>query len=394
MRTPPLLSVFGALALYAAPQIVVVWRGVRARALRHLGLYFDRTILAKYLAIVFVLTLFLLALLFVGAYQQQRFAPTRAVLLTFYPILLLAAYPYICLVNRMQRETGAEHDEYSHFGNLLMGRWNEVDFAEVRHFALSWAIKLFFFPLMLWELWRATATIYAGEIPVQLDLLQIFALSAVIIYFVDVLIAAAGYLFTLRLFGWEIRSCNPYVLGWVFTLLCYYPFVAWFHPLLFDYKSGLIWRDWLADAGPLLYVWGGAILALQVCWVLAITSLGLRFSNLTNRGIVTGGIYALTKHPSYVAKNLFWWLIFIPFVPTDSAAEAAQRCLALLGVNIIYLLRARYEERHLSEDPRYVAYALWMEQNGLFRVFTRVFTPLRYRPPEGFDASETARSPA
>jgi hypothetical protein len=35
-----------------------------------------------------------------------------------------------------------------------------------------------------------------------------------------------------------------------------------------------------------------------------------------------------------------------------------------------------------------------MEQNGLFRVFTRVFTPLRYRPPEGFDASETARSPA
>jgi hypothetical protein len=38
----------------------------------------------------------------------------------------------------------------------------------------------------------------------------------------------------------------------------------------------------------------------------------------------------------------------------------------LAGVNLVYFLRAKTEERHLRADPAYVAYAAWIEQHGLF----------------------------
>ena len=41
-----------------------------------------------------------------------------------------------------------------------------------------------------------------------------------------------------------------------------------------------------------------------------------------------------------------------------------RACLLLLLLNGIYYLRARTEEAHLSRDPAYVLYALWMEAHG------------------------------
>jgi hypothetical protein len=53
--------------------------------------------------------------------------------------------------------------------------------------------------------------------------------------------------------------------------------------------------------------------------------------------------------------------------------------LALL--NLIYYARARTEERHLSRDPTYVAYALWIDQHGLLAGLARVLPFIRYRTP-------------
>jgi hypothetical protein len=55
----------------------------------------------------------------------------------------------------------------------------------------------------------------------------------------------------------------------------------------------------------------------------------------------------------------------------------------LLGVNALYWLRARTEERHLSRDSVYVQYALWMEEHGFLRPVTRLpgLGFLRYRVP-------------
>ena len=40
-----------------------------------------------------------------------------------------------------------------------------------------------------------------------------------------------------------------------------------------------------------------------------------------------------------------------------------------------------WQLRHLSFDPKYVAYADWIEQHGLLRHLSRALPFLRYRPP-------------
>ena len=39
-----------------------------------------------------------------------------------------------------------------------------------------------------------------------------------------------------------------------------------------------------------------------------------------------------------------------------------KHCIGLFIVNFMYFMRAKTEERHLSRDPTYVQYALWMKR--------------------------------
>ena len=76
-------------------------------------------------------------------------------------------------------------------------------------------------------------------------------------------------------------------------------------------------------------------------------------------------------------------MLAVPFMPRGSPEETLSRCLLLLGLNFIYLMRAKTEEWHLSRDPEYVRYALWMEEHGMFR-FLKYLPLLRlmaYRAP-------------
>ena len=88
---------------------------------------------------------------------------------------------------------------------------------------------------------------------------------------------------------------------------------------------------------------------------------GLRFSNLTWRGTVTHGPYALCRHPAYLAKNLFWWSASLPFLPASgSLADGLRNTCLLAGVSAVYWWRAKTEERHLlGEDAKYRAYWAW-----------------------------------
>ena len=82
-----------------------------------------------------------------------------------------------------------------------------------------------------------------------------------------------------------------------------------------------------------------------------LSALGFRFSNLTNRGIVAGGPYRFIRHPAYFAKNVAWWLEN-PFVWNN--------LFALFGLviwNIVYVLRAITEEKHLQNDKAYQEYS-------------------------------------
>ncbi|MFZ4126163.1 MAG: methyltransferase family protein, partial [Rickettsiales bacterium] len=117
-------------------------------------------------------------------------------------------------------------------------------------------------------------------------------------------------------------------------------------------------------------------------YVSSTISLGVRFSNLTYRGLVTNGCYRFSKHPGYVGKNLSWWLISIPFISNEGVGTAIAHSAALIGINVIYFIRARTEERHLSNYPEYVEYALVMNERSIFAPLAKRVPFLIYKKPE------------
>ena len=203
------------------------------------------------------------------------------------------------------------------------------------------------------------------------DFQQFYAFTYDALFLFDVLIATVGYLCTLKLLDGQIRSTEPTVFGWVVCLICYPPFweIASAGYLSYE-RDEYYWGEALWNFPALYMVWGTIILALVGVYVAATLSFGLRFSNLTNRGIITSGPYRWVKHPAYISKNLTWWMISIPMV--GSWDMALQSSLLLVGVNVVYALRAYTEERHLARDPAYRQYQAFIAEHGLWAQFRRL----------------------
>ena len=286
-----------------------------------------------------------------------------ALLRVLVPLWLVAALPYLYYVDRHQREP---RDAYWQIGAALRGRAGEADRAALGQHALGWLIKAFFLPLMFTYFCNDLERLVLhgphdfGSFRVGYD----FAYDY--LYLIDVGLVSVGYLAALRLTDTHLRSAEPTMFGWAVALLCYEPFWSLIGSRYLAYGTAYPWGTWFASQPVLYAAWGSVILLLTVIYVWATVCFGARFSNLTHRGIITHGPYRYSKHPAYLAKNLSWWLISVPFLSHDSPAEALRHC-ALLGiVNAVYWLRAVTEERHLSADPDYVRYAHWISTRGLY----------------------------
>jgi protein-S-isoprenylcysteine O-methyltransferase Ste14 len=310
-------------------------------------------------------------------YRRARYDAFWDALLLTWPAVALAQVAYFTYLDGRMEEP---RDAYWQLGCLLLGRRREVRRRVLGQHLLGWLVKGFFTPLMfvylVEELCRADALTRSPE----LGFLGWFELLFCAAFVVDLLFATAGYLFSLRLCDSHLRSCDPTASGWVVTLVCYEPFWLFLWARYWPYRDEAVWSTWLADS-VWLYPWGGLLLGLMAVYAWATLAFGLRFSNLTHRGILTSGPYRFTKHPAYLAKGALWWLLAMPFVARGGPGEALSQSLMLLAINALYLLRARTEERHLSRDPTYVAYALWMNEHGLLRGLARLVPWLRYRPP-------------
>ncbi|MBT4160193.1 MAG: hypothetical protein HOE54_02725, partial [Gammaproteobacteria bacterium] len=108
----------------------------------------------------------------------------------------------------------------------------------------------------------------------------------------------------------EIKSVEPTLFGWAVAIICYPPFNGVTNQMLGWYSSDYpeIHNIWLRSLS------GALILVLMSIYVWATIALNIKASNLTNRGIVTGGPYAYIRHPAYVCKNLSWWIGAIPIL--------------------------------------------------------------------------------
>ena len=155
-------------------------------------------------------------------------------------------------------------------------------------------------------------------------------------------IATVGYILTLKPLDAHIRTANPYGMAWVAALICYPPFILMNGGPL-DYQvGGADWGYWLAGHDTLMAVWGALLVGLIGVYAWATMAFGIRFSNLTHRGVITHGPYALTRHPAYISKNLSWWVGSLPFLVTSGGwvegargADAIAHARLLAGHGIV-----------------------------------------------------------
>ena len=306
-------------------------------------------------------------------YWRGQYLFAMEVLTAFAVPLFLASIPYVLWLDRV---LVSPRDGAWHFGAMLIGR-EAHDPEEVKHHLRSWAVKGFFCAFMISILPPGFAAI------VSLDLSSISGNPVAVamwltelLFLIDVQIAMVGYLVTLKPLDAQIRSANPHLAAWLAALMCYPPFILMGDggPLNYHQNTG-DWAMWLAGNPALLWAWGALLVVLTGIYAWATVAFGLRFSNLTYRGVLTNGPYRFTRHPAYLSKNLYWWCATMPFIATTGSMVDMVRNTALLGlVSAVYYWRAKTEERHLGdEDPKYRAYSAWMAENALI---TRGLTSL------------------
>ncbi|HLW92276.1 MAG TPA: isoprenylcysteine carboxylmethyltransferase family protein [Roseiarcus sp.] len=293
-----------------------------------------------------------------GSFYDRYFSAARLLL----PIGLICSIPYFYCIDAVMV---APEDGFWQFGMLVLLRFDRIDPAKLSQHALSWLVKGFFLALMFTYLCDDLDGLLVRR-AVEFDGFKSFYdYSYSFLYFTDVSFATAGYIFSFRLTDTHFRSAEPTAAGWVAALVCYEPFWSLVGANYLAYDPGRPWGAIFGGNSVLYALWGSAILASIAVYVWATVIFGCRFSNLTHRGIITNGPYRFTKHPAYICKNLSFWMISLPFL-SGGLAQALRHALLLLLLNGVYFLRAWTEERHLSTDPTYRAYAQWIAKNGLF----------------------------
>jgi protein-S-isoprenylcysteine O-methyltransferase Ste14 len=296
--------------------------------------------------------------------------------------MLVLSIPYVIWLDRRLVEP---RDGAWHFGQVLIGRIDRANRETLHDFFRAWAVKGFFLAFMIsivpgnWVNAIHPESAWVSSDPVNLAQWLIS-----VMFMIDVSFATVGYVLTLRPLDSHIRSANPFAAGWTAALICYPPFIMMNPGGPLDYHIGTAdWTYWLGGDPIAMALVGLWLVVLTGIYAWATVAFGIRFSNLTHRGILTHGPYAFSKHPAYLSKNLFWWCASLPFLAsTHNPVDAIRNTVVLALVSGVYYWRARTEERHLMADPAYQEYAAWMERNGPIPRFFNRLTPRSLRRPD------------
>jgi protein-S-isoprenylcysteine O-methyltransferase Ste14 len=305
---------------------------------------------------------------------QTLYGPP-SIAFTGYRFMQWAAGVYVCLLTvylLTERDPGVSKS--LRFFRVL-GRWAGAPVGSFRRrlapedrlAVLSTLLKSFFAPLMVlllmrlcmgaWDNGRAILDVGVdGGFRMLFDRHGFWFLLQVIL-FLDVFFFTVGYLVESPRLGNEIRSVDPTVVGWAAALLCYPPFNS-LSAMLFGAQAS----EFPQFENPTLhFALNGLVLVLMAGFASASVALGLKASNLTHRGIVARGPYAVIRHPAYTCKNIAWWIGSIPMVTAAfdlSLVTGLQSVASVAGVTLLYVLRALTEEDHLRRvDGDYDSYA-------------------------------------
>lgn len=310
-----------------------------------------------------LITFFLLGIIYWTLPEYQFFkkpfyTPVFNIIKNYWFIFFMIATLYFWGMSFLDREKD---------GYYQIGRWvwtkEPIDKEILQQFALGWLVKGFFLPLMV-----SYMAIYLKNMPTywemlkqglhhnKLNFISFYNFLFELIFLIDVTMASYGYLFSLKLTGTQIKSVDTTFKGWVVALVCYQPFFSLIESSYIQYNNHVYWHN-AFNSEVLTICLGVLILICVSIYLWATLSFGVRFSNLTNRGIITNGPYAWIKHPAYLAKCCSWFFISLPIlVDISNPFQCIQHTLMFTCLCYIYYMRAKTEEIHLMKDPLYQQY--------------------------------------
>jgi hypothetical protein len=304
-------------------------------------------------------------------YRTPYYQPLFELQLLLLPWWALALIPYLYF---SEWRLGEKEDYAWQFGRLVCGRTSGIDWKIARDGALSMLVRTIFLPLNFCFIVENLRLLRSRQWEKILEFLtpESHALIMSAIYAVLIIAIIPGYIFSFRLLNTHTRAIDRSWMGWVVTLSCYPPllsgiFSQWlaYNPYRFSEPFMKPWIMLFQDYTPLFYSVGIGIIFCELVHYWGESIIGIRSSNLTNRGIITNGPFRLLRHPVYFIKCVGWFLAAWPLIMSDDPLDCLRYTIMFLGVCMIYYLRSIAEERMLSTDPDYVAYAHWMDKHGL-----------------------------
>lgn len=230
-----------------------------------------------------------------------------------------------------------------------------------------WSLKAFFIPLYALSLYALIRLGLAAELSSPVAWLS---LAVVLAYTIDLSFGLAGYLFASNDLAPTLRSTQPRLLGWIVCLACYGPIIVHWPAFKAVVQQEIGWPAALT-ASPLVLLAALAMVLLLVLYVWGSVSFGLRFSNLSNRGLVSHGPYRWMKHPAYFAHVANAWILCLILIPAAGVDLGWSQWLVPVAFTILYRMRAVTEEQHMSEDPAYRDYVAWIAQHGVLALLGR-----------------------
>ncbi len=385
-----------ALCLIAVSMVIVeiirLWYYDKTQFIRYSPLWVNK----QYLALIYQagkryllnLALIALALAYYAAINEYGYRAQANYYQPWFQLFESLCLFYVCLGFPYQFLTQAfKHDDREDMSDLLAkilkyllsllrsrddGKVQVEFIFQDRKNALGFLVKLFFAPIMtvfffdnFYHLIN-NFNYMAGGLVTDIQLgnythkrfnLDLSNIVPTIIFSIDVALAWCGYIVSSRWLDNQTISTEPTLLGWCVCLLSYPPFrviPAW----LFATPGE---KMFLQLPNQTLVTCFGLLLILSYFfYMLPTIFFGVRFSNLTNRGIIRRGPFAIVRHPAYAAKNLAWWFVGLP-VAIYSGYQygfitALMMTIGLVFMTGIYYLRAITEEKHLSIDSHYQAY--------------------------------------
>ncbi len=338
-------------------------------------------LLGYYGSLAFIMLLYY----FIPLFDHEFFDSAFPYLLPLLIIYIIGGWIYISEADVRLKNT---YDEYWQVGNFFAGRWSNIDKDIIISHFKSLILRAYFIPVMLVYFAFNIDSLVGGyedfsQSPFKnaqdfngAFILQFFIIMYFFFAAMDVLFAVIGYLMSFKMLDSNIRSTDSTFLGWFVCIVCYYPFfeLVMISVLFKELYANPEWYIWFENMPIVIVIWGSLVLTGMILESITTLTFGIRFSNLTYRGLITEGPFRFTKHPQYVFKMMNRFCFFVPFLSLFGVFGVINNMLIFFGVVFLYYLRAKTEENHLSKYPEYVEYANWINEHGVFRKM-RKFAP-------------------